>query len=32
MSYNTREKPVWNCANEYISKKIKDIIKIDSIK
>jgi len=21
MSYNTREKPIWNCTNEYLSKK-----------
>jgi len=21
MSYNTTEKPIWNCTNEYVSKK-----------
>jgi len=21
MSYNTTEKPIWNCTNEYLSKK-----------
>jgi len=21
MSYNTREQPIWNCTNEYLSKK-----------